>query len=104
MKKENNKDIQVTEESEKLTEVNEQPQVVEKKNELDDIADVIAEGQVKKAVKLIESSENDDIKQNQNLQAWLVDAKNLLSFNQAIRNIAAYSLAEMKVKNLKNKE
>ena len=88
----------------KISKTGSRSQVVEKKNELDDIADVIAEGQVKKAVKLIESSENDDIKQNQNLQAWLVDAKNLLSFNQAIRNIAAYSLAEMKVKNLKNKE
>lgn len=64
----------------------------------------VSAGDLKQAIKLIESSESDDIKQNQLLQEWLADAKNYLSFNQAIRNIAAYSLAEMKVNNLKNKE
>ena len=64
----------------------------------------VSAGDLKYAIKLIESSENDDIRQNQLLQEWLADAKNYLSFNQAIRNIAAYSLAEMKVNNLKNKE
>ena len=65
---------------------------------------MVAEGKIKKAIVLIESSHSDDIKQNQMLQEWLVDAHHLLSFNQAIRNIAAYSLAEMKINNLKNKE
>lgn len=65
---------------------------------------LIADGQINKAVKLMESSESDAIKQNQALQEWLVDAGNMISFRQAIRNIAAYGLAEMKVNNLKNKE
>ncbi|MBR1604874.1 MAG: hypothetical protein IJ660_02060 [Alphaproteobacteria bacterium] len=68
------------------------------------LAELVNDGQIKKAVKLIESSESDDIKQNQDLQNWLASAKNHISFEKAVRNIAAYSLAEMKVNNLKNKD
>lgn len=68
------------------------------------LVEMVDDGKLVKAVKLIESSENDDIKQNQDLQNWLADAKNQISFGKAIRNIAAYSLAEMKVNSLKNKD
>lgn len=71
---------------------------------LDEVAVLVNDGKLAKAVKLIESSDSDDIKQNQLLQAWLADAQNTVTFNRAIRNIAAYCLAEMKVNNLKNKE
>jgi hypothetical protein len=77
---------------------------VDARSEQDVLQALVATGKLKKAVKLIESSESDDIKQNQQLQAWLVDAQNAITFNQAIRNIAAYCLAEMKVNNLKNKD
>lgn len=73
-------------------------------DDFEKVSKLVFAGEIKKAVILIESSEADDIKHNEQLQAWLVDAKNMISFNQAIRNIAAYSLAEMKVNNLKNKE
>lgn len=69
-----------------------------------ELAALIDDGRINKAVKLIESSDSDVIKQNQLLQEWLADARNMLIFNQVVRNIAAYSLAEMKVNNLKNKE
>ena len=71
---------------------------------LDEVAVLVNDGKLAKAVKLIESSDSDDIKQNQLLQAWLADVQNTVTFNRAIRNIAAYCLAEMKVNNLKNKE
>ena len=73
-------------------------------NDFEEVSKLVFGGKIKKAVALIESSDADDIKHNEQLQEWLVDAKNMISFNQAIRNIAAYSLAEMKVNNLKNKE
>lgn len=73
-------------------------------DDFEKVSKLVFAGEIKKAVILIESSEADDIKHNEQLQTWLVDAKNMISFNQAIRNIAAYSLAEMKVNNLKNKE
>lgn len=71
---------------------------------LDEVSALVDDGKFAKAVKLIESSDSDDIKQNQLLQAWLADAQNTVTFKRAIRNIAAYCLAEMKVNNLKNKE
>ena len=77
---------------------------IEQNTDFENLAKIVSDGQIYKAIKLIESSESDAIKQNQSLQKWLVDAKNMMSFNQAIRNIAAYSLAEMKVNNLKNKD
>lgn len=71
---------------------------------MEEIMNLVNEGKIAKAIKLIESSDSGVISQNQLLQEWLVDAKNMISFNSAIRNIAAYCLAEMKVHNLKNKE
>ncbi|MBQ8465435.1 MAG: hypothetical protein IJ545_05440 [Alphaproteobacteria bacterium] len=88
----------------KVSKKGEKEQVEENTDDLAKVASFVFDGQIKKAVLLIESSESDAIKQNQSLQEWLVDAQNMLSFKQAIRNIAAYSLAEMKVNNLKNKE
>ena len=88
----------------KVSKAGDKEQEVENNDELSQMARLVADGQIKKVVGLIESSESDAIKQNQSLQEWLVDARNMLSFKQAIRNIAAYSLAEMKVNNLKNKD
>lgn len=88
----------------KVSKAGDKEQKVENNDELSQMARLVADGQIKKVVGLIESSESDAIKQNQSLQEWLVDARNMLSFKQAIRNIAAYSLAEMKVNNLKNKD
>lgn len=88
----------------KINKTGEHVQEVEQKHPLEDLAVLVNDGQLKGAVKLIESSDNDDIKQNQLLQEWLSDTRRFLAFKQAIRNIAAYSLAEMKVNNLKNKE
>jgi len=68
------------------------------------IAELVNNGKIIKALKLIESSDSDDIRHNQALQEWFADAQNLVNFKQAIRNIAAYCLAEMKVNSLKNKE
>ena len=76
----------------------------EKNTDFYNLANLVSDGQFYRAVKLIESSESDAIKQNQSLQKWLVKAKDMISFNEAIRNIAAYGLAEMKVNNLKNKD
>lgn len=88
----------------KINKKGEHQEEVVSQNQLDEIMSLVATNKIKKAIKLIESSENDDIKQNQQIQAWLVDAQNTLSFDQAIRNIAAYCLAEMKINNLKNKD
>ena len=38
------------------------------------------------------------------MQMWLADAQNLVNFKQAVRNIAAYCLAEMKVNSIKSNE
>ena len=88
----------------KISKKGEHQEEVVSQNQLDEIMLLVADKNIKKAVKLIESSDNDDIKQNRQIQSWLVDAQNMISFNQAIRNIAAYCLAEMKVNNLKNKD
>ena len=88
----------------KISKITGEEQEISEPDDLTKASLLVADGQMNKAVKLIESSESDAIKQNQALQEWLVDARNMLSFKQAIRNIAAYSLAEMKVNNLKNKE
>ena len=88
----------------KINKVGENKKENLQKKEFDTIAFLVSEGEIKKALALMESSENDDIRQNQALQEWSVDAHHWLSFNQAIRHIAAFSLAEMKINNLKNKE
>lgn len=88
----------------KISKTGEKEPLAKEENLLLEMQSIIEDGKLIKAVKLMESSESDDIKQNQALQEWAVDVRNMITFNQAIRNIAAYSLAEMKVNNLKNKE
>lgn len=88
----------------KINKAGETAPKLEGRKKLDEIAALVNDGKIAKAVKLTESSDSRDIKQNQKLQEWLADAKNTVTFYQAIRNIAAYSLAEMKVNNLRNKE
>lgn len=88
----------------KINKAGENAVQIEQNTDFENLAKLVSDGQIYKSVKLIESSESDVIKQNQLLQKWLVDAKNMISFNKAIKNIAAYSLAEMKVNNLKNKD
>ena len=88
----------------KISKIGENTPKTEQGNVLNEILALIDEGKLTKAIKLIESSDSDVISQNQDLQGWLADAQNLVNFNQSVRNIAAYCLAEMKVNNLKNKE
>ena len=88
----------------KINKVGENNTKEAQENSFDEVLSLVNDGKIAKAIKLIESSDSIDINQHQELQMWLVDANNMIKFNQAVRNIAAYCLAEMKVNNIKNKE
>ena len=88
----------------KITKAGENHPETEAKQVVDDVLFLVDDGQIKKAAQLIEFSENDDIKSSQELQEWQTLVRSFDAFYQAIRNVALYSLAEMRVNNIKSKE
>lgn len=73
-------------------------------SELALVSEQLNAGKISKAVLLLNKTEAEELKNNDALREWLADAQNYLAFNQAVRNIAAFCLADMKVNNLKNKD
>ncbi len=73
-------------------------------SELALISEQLKAGKVAKAVLLLKKTNAEELKNNDALREWLADAQNYLNFNQAVRNIAAFCLADMKVNNLRNKD
>ncbi len=72
-------------------------------NSLIEAQKLVADGQMMRAVRLLEQSQNTELLQNENLQNWVEKVKNRNDFYDVIRQISATSLAVMKVNFLKKK-